>query len=97
VYRELRQFGRWVSPPGATRPHPTATALVAEAYLRLVDQTAVECHSVAHFFAIAAKPDAPDPGQSRQAPPAAKRGGGNKVALVEAEGLVQPAQVDLVA
>jgi RNA polymerase sigma factor (TIGR02999 family) len=46
--RQLRAVGR----PGATL---NTTALVNEAYLKLVDQTAVSSHARAHFFALVAR------------------------------------------
>ena len=55
VYEHLRQMaGRQLA---RERPDHTlqATALVHEAYLRLVDQTRVEWQSRAHFYAIAAQ------------------------------------------
>ena len=55
VYRELRQIaGRMMA---AERPNHTlqATALVNEAYLRLVDAREVNWQDRAHFFAICAR------------------------------------------
>jgi RNA polymerase sigma factor (TIGR02999 family) len=55
VYPELhRQAEHYMrgQPPGHTLQ---TTALVNEAYLRLVDQTGVEWRSRAHFFGVAAK------------------------------------------
>lgn len=54
VYDELRRLA--ASHLRRQRPGQTlqATALVHEAYLRLVDQTRVEWQSRAHFFAVAA-------------------------------------------
>lgn len=55
VYDELRRLA--ASLLAAERPDHTlqATALVHEAYLRLVDQTKVDWKSRAHFRAVAAK------------------------------------------
>ncbi len=55
VYDELKRLAE--SHLQRERPDHTlqATALVHEAYLRLVDQTRVEWRNRAHFFALAAK------------------------------------------
>ena len=55
VYDELRRAAGHLM--GAERPDHTLapTALVHEAYLKLVDQTRVEWQSRAHFFAVAAQ------------------------------------------
>jgi len=55
VYEELRALAR-----GQLRRHPAGetlrpTALVHEAYLKLVDQTRVRINDREHFFALAAK------------------------------------------
>jgi RNA polymerase sigma factor (TIGR02999 family) len=55
VYQELRQLARHhirLEGPGCTLQ---ATALVHEAYLRLVDQTSMEWNGRAHFFGAAAQ------------------------------------------
>src|SRR5260370_27168128 len=73
------------------------TALVHEAYLRMVDQSKVQCHSRAQFFAIAAnlmRQILVDHARNHRA---AKRGGGNKVALEEARNPGQWQEGDLVA
>jgi RNA polymerase sigma factor (TIGR02999 family) len=97
VYRELRKLA--AAYLRRERPDHTlqTTALVHEAYLRLADQTPVACQGRTHFFAIAAhlmRQILVDHARERKA---AKRGGGNKVALEEAHGLVSPGQeVDLI-
>lgn len=55
VYQELHQLAQ--KHLRRERPNHTlqATALVHEAYLRLIDQTKVEWQNRAHFFAIAAQ------------------------------------------
>jgi RNA polymerase sigma factor (TIGR02999 family) len=73
------------------------TALVHEAYLRLVDQTEVQCRNRAHFFAIAAnlmRQILVDHARHRLA---AKRGGGNNVAIEEAAEIAYRQDVDLLA
>jgi RNA polymerase sigma factor (TIGR02999 family) len=55
VYAELRKLGRWLmskTPPGNTLQ---ATALVHEAYLRLVGEGDPGWNSCGHFFAAAAR------------------------------------------
>ncbi len=97
VYEELRRIasGQLVGEkPGHTLQ---ATALVNEAYLRLVDQTRVHWRNRAHFFGIAAqlmRRILVDYARRRQA---AKRGGG--VTIVEFEDSLTPRSrrsVDLV-
>src|SRR5437588_3882725 len=73
------------------------TALVHQAYLSLVDQTHVQCHNRAQFFAIAANLMRHILVDHVRRHRAAKRGGGNKVGLEEAAGVVQQGEVDLVA
>jgi RNA polymerase sigma factor (TIGR02999 family) len=54
LYNELRRLARRLL--AAERPDHTLqpTALVHEAYMRLVDQRSVDCHDRAHFLGIAA-------------------------------------------
>jgi RNA polymerase sigma factor (TIGR02999 family) len=73
------------------------TALVHEAYLRLIDQTRVESRSRAHFFAFAANLMRQILVNHALQHRAAKRGGGNKVALEEGSGLVLPREIDVIA
>jgi RNA polymerase sigma factor (TIGR02999 family) len=73
------------------------TALVHEAYLRLVDQTQAQCRNRAQFFAIAANLMRQILVDHARHHLAAKRGGGNKVALEEAAGVAQRQEVDILA
>ena len=73
------------------------TALVHEAYLRLVDQTQVQCRNRAQFFAIAANLMRQILVDYARQHFAAKRGGGNKVALDEAAAVIQRQGVDILA
>jgi RNA polymerase sigma factor (TIGR02999 family) len=73
------------------------TALVNEAYLRLVDQKKVASSSRAQFFAIAANLMRQVLVNHARAHRAAKRGGGNKVALAPDAAVVEEREVDLVA
>lgn len=55
VYEQLRRVAHWqleAEPAGHTL---TTTALVHEAYLRIVDQTRIQWQDRAHFFAIASR------------------------------------------
>ena len=74
------------------------TALVHEAYLRLVDESRVDWHSRAHFFGAAARlmrQILVDHARRRNA---AKRGGGDfRVTLGEANANYAPPDVDLLA
>jgi RNA polymerase sigma factor (TIGR02999 family) len=73
------------------------TALVHEAYLRLVDQTHVQCQNRAQFFAIAANLMRQILVDHARRHLAAKRGGGNKAPIEEAADVAQRQEVDLVA
>lgn len=97
VYEELRPLAQACLQ--RERPDHTleATALVHEAYLRLVDQSRVEWQGRAHFFAIAAeviRRVLVDHARSRQA---LKRGGGaHRLTLSESAILVdEPLGVEL--
>jgi RNA polymerase sigma factor (TIGR02999 family) len=97
VYRELRGLAAAYLRRERQDHTLQPTALVHEAYLKLVDQTQVESPSRAQFFAIAAnlmRQILVDHARDRRA---AKRGGGNKVALEEAAGVVPEPRVDFVA
>src|SRR5688572_32151122 len=55
VYKELRRLAQWHM-NGERRGHTLqATALVNEAYLRLVDINRIQWQDRAHFFAMAAR------------------------------------------
>jgi RNA polymerase sigma factor (TIGR02999 family) len=97
VYRELR--GLAASYIRRERPDHTLqpTALVHEAYLRLIDQTQVRSPTRAHFFAVAANLMRQILVNHAERHRAAKRGGGNKVALEDGSAAVAPRAVDLIA
>lgn len=82
------------------RPDHTlqATALVNEAYLRLVDQSKVRWQNRTHFFAVCSqimRRILVDHARGRRA---LKRGGtGKKVSFDDLSGLLHEAQVDIVA
>ncbi|MBN8725479.1 MAG: sigma-70 family RNA polymerase sigma factor [Acidobacteria bacterium] len=82
------------------RPNHTiqATALVNEAYLRLIDQKQVQWQNRAHFFAIAAQMMRRILINYARDQHAAKRGGYTiKVSLNEAIGLANTKDLDLIA
>jgi RNA polymerase sigma factor (TIGR02999 family) len=97
VYRELRRTAAGYLRRERRDHTLQTTALVHEAYLRLVDQTVADCHTRTQFFAIAANLMRQILVDHAKRHRAAKRGGGNKVALEEATGAVQKQEVDLVA
>src|SRR5215471_20812265 len=97
VYSELRRLAAACLRRERRNHTLQPTALVHEAYLRLVGQTDVQCHNRAQFFAIAAnvmRQILVDHARHRLA---AKRGGGNNVALDEAAAVAQEQQVAVVA
>ena len=84
VYRELRRLAAAYLRRERHDHTLQPTALVHEAYLRLVDQDRIDCHTRAQFFGIAAnlmRQILVNHAKRRQA---AKRGGGNRVSLDEA-------------
>jgi RNA polymerase sigma factor (TIGR02999 family) len=97
VYRELRTLAAAYIRHERRDHTLQPTALVHEAYLRLVDQTQVQSPNRAQFFAIAAKLMRQILVNHAKHRGAAKRGGGNKVALEEDAGTVQQRDVDLIA
>src|SRR5580765_2711086 len=97
VYRELRSLaGSYIR--RERKDHTLqATALVHEAYLRMVDQTHVQSPSRAQFFAIAANLMRQILVHHARKHRAAKRGGGNKVELSDAVAVVEQPGCDLIA
>lgn len=83
VYRELRHLAAAYLRRERRDHTLQPTALVHEAYLRLVDQTDVECRNRAQFFAIAANLMRQILVNHARRHRAIKRGSGNKVALEE--------------
>jgi RNA polymerase sigma factor (TIGR02999 family) len=98
VYQELRRLAQHYL--RQERPDHTlqATALVHEAYLKLIDTKIVRWENRAHFFAVTAqvmRHILVDLARQRRAQ---KRGGGRKLALDEALGVPDEAEaVNLVA
>jgi RNA polymerase sigma factor (TIGR02999 family) len=98
VYDELRKLAK--SYLRRERPDHTlqATALVHEAYLRLIDQNQVTWQNRAHFFGIAAQMMRRILVNHAEARRADKRGGGaQKLSLDEAIDLAEDRAVDLIA
>jgi RNA polymerase sigma factor (TIGR02999 family) len=98
VYNELRRLAQ--SYINRERPNHTlqGTALVHEAYLRLIDQRQVEWRSRNHFFALAAELIRRILVDHARAKVAAKRGGNN--VKLSFEDAIEPAvneDLDLVA
>jgi RNA polymerase sigma factor (TIGR02999 family) len=97
VYRELRRIAQHHL--RQERPDHTlqSTALVHEAYLRLMKQGPADIENRAHFFAVAAhlmRQILVDHARRRRA---AKRGSGLKLELTEAISVQVPPNVDLIA
>jgi RNA polymerase sigma factor (TIGR02999 family) len=97
VYRELRTLAaahiRRERPDHTLQP----TALVHEAYLRMVDQSQVESFNRAQFFAIAANLMRQILVNHAERHRAAKRGSGKKVGLDEASAVVRQRGLDFIA
>ena len=98
VYQELRRMAdrylRGESPGHSLQP----TALVHEAYLRLIDQTKVEWQNRAHFFGVAAQMMRRILIDHAKAKHRAKRGGtGTRVTLEEGAAFTQERAAELVA
>jgi RNA polymerase sigma factor (TIGR02999 family) len=98
VYGELRRLAQGYLEGERANHTLQATALVHEAYIRLVDWKNVSWQNRAHFFALAAqvmRRILVDHAREKQAQ---KRGGGlTKIALEEAVSFPQQREVDLVA
>ncbi len=98
VYDEFRALARHYLSQERHNHTLQPTALVHEAYMKLVDQTRVDWHGKAHFFAVAAQAMRRilvDHARSRQRD---KRGGGRaRVALEEATALSPQKDEDVLA
>jgi RNA polymerase sigma factor (TIGR02999 family) len=97
VYAELRRLAAGYLKRERSNHTLQPTGLVHEAYLRLVDQSQVECQSRAEFFGIAAnlmRQILVNHAKRRQA---AKHGGGVTVALEDAVTLVGQPELNLLA
>ena len=97
VYHELRRLARSYLRRVRQEHSMPPTALVHEAYLKLIDQRRVEWQNRAHFFAIAAQQMRRILVDHARAHYAAKRGAGGVVPLSDLDVAVEPPPVDLVA
>jgi RNA polymerase sigma factor (TIGR02999 family) len=98
VYDELRRLARSYLRRERSDHTLNGTALVHEAYLRLVDQRNVEWHSRSHFFALAAESIRRILVDHARARIAEKRGGANvKVSLDEALAPADEKDLDMLA
>jgi RNA polymerase sigma factor (TIGR02999 family) len=97
VYRELRRVAAAQFRRERTSHTLQTTALVHEAYLRLVGQTSVDCQTRVHFFGIAANLMRQILVNHAKRRGAAKRGGGNQVTLDEWAASTQQPELDLLA
>ena len=97
VYEELRSLARHYLEAEQNHDMLQSTALVHEAYLRLVDHSPSAIEGRAHFFGIAAhlmRQILADHARARQA---AKGSGGSRITLDESVLMPQKARVDVVA
>jgi RNA polymerase sigma factor (TIGR02999 family) len=97
VYGELRRLARGYMRRERPDHSLPPTALVHEAYLKLIDQRRVQWQSRAHFFAIAAQLMRRILVDHARARAAAKRGPGATVSLVDVETETPPPNVDVLA
>ena len=98
VYGELRRLAQSYLSRERTDHTLQATALVHEAYIRLVDQTSVTWQNRAHFFGIASQMMRRILVNHAEAHKAAKRGGGRtRLSLDDAVSFARNKEVDLIA
>lgn len=95
VYNELRGLAQAYLRRERADHSLAPTALVHEAYLKLIDQRQVRWQNRAHFFAIAAhlmRRILVDHARTRGA---AKRDGGQRVSLQDVQAVMNPPEVDV--
>ena len=98
VYAELRKLAQGYLQDERTSHTLQATALVHEAYIRLVDWENVSWQNRAHFFAVAAQVMRHILVDHARAKQTQKRGGGlTKLSLEEAVSFPQQREIDLIA
>ena len=97
VYQELRRIAQYHLKQ--ERPDHTlqSTALVHEAYLRLMKQDPAEFANRAHFMGVASRLMRQILVDHARGHRAAKRGGGLKLELTDAMSVQKPQNVDLIA
>lgn len=94
IYRELRRIAASMMRRERSGHTLQATALVHEAYLRLIDDTGIQWEDRAHFFGIAASAMRQILVQHARRRGAAKRGGGwARVTLDDQIGAAPPSEV----
>ena len=98
VYEELHRLASHYLSREAPGHTLQPTALVHEAYLRLVDQRRVDWRNRAQFLGVAAEHDAADPGQPRPRPGGPETGGNpERVSLSLVESPSGRPDVELIA
>jgi RNA polymerase sigma factor (TIGR02999 family) len=97
VYSELRRLARGYLRRERRDHSLPPTALVHEAYLKLVDQRRVRWQSRAHFFAIAAHVMRRVLVDHARAHGAAKRGAGARVPLQDIDASVEGPDIEILA
>jgi RNA polymerase sigma factor (TIGR02999 family) len=97
VYAELRGLARGYLRRERSDHSLATTALVHEAYLRLVDQRGVQWHNRAHFFAIAAHVMRRLLVDHARARGSVKRGAGCRVPLIDIDVGANPQDLDVIA
>lgn len=97
VYNELRRLARHYLASERSDHTLQSTALVHEAYLRLVDQSPLRIGSRAQFFGIAARLMRQILVDHARAKQASKRGGGWRITLDESSLLSEQKDLDLIA
>ncbi len=96
VYDELRGLAARYMQQERAEHTLQATAIVHEAYLRLIDQSRVDWKGRAHFFAVAAEMIRRVLVDHARAHDAAKRGGGaRKVSLTDSAGAPEGPDIEL--
>ena len=97
VYGELRKMARGYLRRERAGHSLPPTALVHEAYVRLVDQHRVKWQNRAHFFAIAARVMRRILVDHARERASAKRGGGATLTLLDIDARVEAPAVDILA
>ncbi len=98
VYDELRRIARGYFQRERHGHTLQATAVVHEAYVRLIEQSGIEWHDRAHFIGLAARVMRRVLVDYARERSAAKRGGeAQRVTLVEVEGLATGRSLDMIA
>jgi RNA polymerase sigma-70 factor (ECF subfamily) len=98
VYDELRSLAERYMRQERSDHTLQATALVHEAYIRLIDQSRVDWKNRAHFFSVAAEMIRRILVDHARQHHATRRGGGaHKVSLVDPVGATEDSDIDLLA